>query len=184
MHLDSRWSGWSNSCWSWFTFGSTKTRCAWLPRWSRSARLAWETLLPDWSCDIIRVQCQNIPTGKKLRQVDSNIPGNPISPMPPLAPGPPGLPGPPGKPGSPLAPGPKQKHHVRTLGSFLCITSECVFVGCLNPYLVVQEVQGVHLIRTDLGHQGDQRFLSDLEHQVHLQNKITNLSHLDALCEF
>lgn len=104
--------------------------------------------------------------------------------MPPLAPGPPGPPEPPGKPGSPLTPGPKQKHHVRTLGSFLCIPSKCVFVGGLIPYLVVQEVQGVHLIRADLGHQGDRRFLSDLEHQVHLQNKITNLSRLDVLCEF
>lgn len=49
---------------------------------------------------------------------------------------------------------------------------------------MVQEVQGVHLIRADLDHQGDRRFLSDLEHQVYLQNEITNLSHLGVLCEF
>lgn len=44
----------------------------------------------------------------------------------------------------------------------------------INPYLVVLGVQGVHLILALQGHQGDQRYLLDLEYLVHLKSTHTH----------
>lgn len=133
MNLESGWSGWSDSSGSWFTFGSGETRSAWLSRWSRSTRLTWKALLSYRSCASSECNVRIFKPGDvKQRQVDFNLPGSPISPMLPLSPRGPGPPGLPGKPGSPLAPAPKQKQHVRTLTSSLCITSEGVFVPALS----------------------------------------------------